>query len=67
MPLSYGGGVASMEHMRRLYRLGVEKISLNAAAFTNRRLVQESCAAFGSSSVIASIDVKKTFLGKYEV
>ncbi|KNE28293.1 AglZ/HisF2 family acetamidino modification protein [Achromobacter spanius] len=67
MPLSYGGGVTTMQQMRRLYRLGVEKISLNAAAFTNRKLIQESCATFGSSSVIASIDVKKTFLGKYEV
>lgn len=67
MPLSYGGGVITMEQMRKLYRLGVEKIALNTAAFANRKLVQESFAAFGSSSVIASIDVKKTFLGKYEV
>ncbi len=67
MPLSYGGGVGSMEHMRRLYRLGVEKVALNSAAYTDRRLVEEACATFGSSSVTASIDVRKTFLGKYEV
>lgn len=53
--------------MRRLYRLGVEKVALNSAAYTNRRLVQEACATFGSASVTASIDVRKTFLGKYEV
>jgi len=67
MPLTYGGGVTSIDQMRRLYRMGVEKISLNTAAFNNRRLVEESCATFGSSSVIAAIDVKKTFLGKNEV
>jgi len=67
MPLTYGGGVTSIDQMRRLYRMGVEKISLNTAAFNNRRLVEESCAIFGSSSVIAAIDVKKTFLGKNEV
>ncbi len=67
MPLSYGGGVTSLEQMRQLYRLGVEKISLNSAAYTDRQLVQQACATFGSSSVTASIDVRKTFLGKYEV
>lgn len=67
MPLSYGGGVTTIEQMRKLYRLGVEKISLNSAAFHNRQLVLEACHVFGSSSVIVSIDTKKTFLGKYEM
>lgn len=67
MPFSYGGGVTSVDQVRRLHRIGVEKVSLNSAAFQNRRLVQESCELFGSSSIVASIDVKKTFLGKYEV
>lgn len=67
MPLGYGGGVTTVEQMRRLYRLGVEKISLNTAAFTDRRLVEASCKTFGSSSVIASIDTKSTLFGKREV
>lgn len=66
MPLSYGGGVTTIEQMRMLYRLGVEKISLSSAAFHNRRLIQEACDVFGSSSVIVTIDTKKTLLGKYE-
>lgn len=67
MPLTYGGGVTSIDQMRKLHRLGVEKIAINSAAYRDRRLVEESCSIFGSSSVIAAIDVKKTFLGKYEV
>jgi len=67
MPLGYGGGVTTVEQMRRLYRLGVEKISLNTAAFTDRRLVEAGCKTFGSSSVIASIDTKSTLFGKREV
>jgi cyclase len=67
MPLSYGGGVTSIEQIRRLHRMGVEKVSLNSSAFHNRRLVEESCSIFGSSSIIAAIDVKKTLFGKYEV
>ncbi|MBL8395866.1 MAG: imidazole glycerol phosphate synthase subunit HisF [Candidatus Accumulibacter sp.] len=67
MPLSYGGGVTSMDQVRRLHRLGVEKVSLNTAAFNDRQLVREACDTFGSSSVIAAIDVRKTLFGKYEV
>jgi len=67
MPLTYGGGVTSVEQIRKLHRAGVEKVSLNSAAFHNSRLVEESCATFGSSSIVVAIDVKKTFFGNYEV
>ena len=67
MPLGYGGAVTSLEQIRKLHRMGVEKVSMNTAAFNDRRLVQESCDVFGSSSIVAAIDVKKSFLGKYEV
>lgn len=67
MPLAYGGGISSMEQIRKLQRLGVEKTCLNSAAFTDRRLVHEACDVLGSSSIIAAIDVKKSFLGKPEV
>lgn len=67
MPLTYGGGVTSIEQIRKLHRVGVEKVSLNSAAFHNSRLVEESCATFGSSSIVVAIDVKKTLFGSYEV
>jgi cyclase len=67
MPLAYGGGVSSIEQIRRLQRVGVEKVSLNSAAFHNRDLVKEACSTFGTSSILATIDVKKSFFGKYEV
>lgn len=67
MPLAYGGGVRSIDQIRRLHRVGVEKVSLNTAAFHDRRLVEECCGVFGSSSIVAAIDVKKTLFGRYEV
>lgn len=67
MPLAYGGGVTSIDQIRRLHRVGVEKVSLNSAAYHNRKLVEEACAVFGSSSIVAAIDVKKTLFGRYEV
>jgi len=67
MPLCYGGGVTTIDQMKRLWRLGVEKISLNSAVFDNPTLVQESCSRFGSSSVVGAFDVKKNLFGRYEV
>nr|WP_227494078.1 AglZ/HisF2 family acetamidino modification protein [Ramlibacter pallidus] len=67
MPLGYGGGVGSIDQIRKLHRMGVEKVCLNSSAFRNPRLVQESCDMFGSSSIVAAIDVKKTLFGKHEV
>lgn len=67
MPLAYGGGITSIGHIRQLHRIGVEKVCLNSAAFRNRDLVQQACETFGSSSIIISVDVKKTLFGKHEV
>lgn len=65
MPLAYGGGIKSLEDARKLFRLGVEKIILNTMALENHELVKELVATFGSQSIVFSLDVKKTFLGKY--
>ena len=67
MPMCYGGGVTSLEEMKTIYRLGVEKIALNTVAFDNPKMVKEACKAFGSSSVVASIDYKRDFFGKMRV
>lgn len=67
MPLTYGGGIDSLVQMLKLQRLGVEKVSINSAAFRDPSLVRTACKALGSSSVVAAIDVKRTLFGKYEV
>ena len=66
MPFSYGGGIRSIASIKKLLRLGVEKVILNTASHENPTLVREAVNMFGSSTVIASIDVKKNFLGKYK-
>ncbi|MBF0302870.1 MAG: imidazole glycerol phosphate synthase subunit HisF [Desulfamplus sp.] len=65
MPLTYGGGVKTIDDMRRIFSLGVEKISLNSVVAENPQLVEESSAMFGSQSIVVSMDVKKNFFGKY--
>lgn len=67
MPLSYGGGIRSMEDMRQLFKAGFEKISLNTEAANNPQLVQEASREFGAQSVIVSIDIRRKILGRYEV
>jgi len=67
MPVSYGGGVASLENAQRIFQLGIEKISLNSVIFDNPGFVSEMAKQFGSQAVIASIDVKKDNNGNHEV
>ncbi len=67
MPLAYGGGITTLDEMSRLFSMGIEKVVLNSAGLTNMGLIQEASRIFGAQAVVASIDVKKNFLGKYEI
>lgn len=67
MPICYGGGVRCVEDMRRLYALGIEKISLGAAAFEVPGLVEQASKEFGAQAVVVTLDVKKNILGKQTV
>jgi len=59
MPLTYGGGVNSIEQAAQLIHAGVEKIILGTALHTNPGLVSEIASRFGSQAVLACVDVKK--------
>ena len=67
MPFSYGGGITSIGHVKRLYALGVEKVVLNTAAADQPRLVSEAAALAGSSGVVVSMDVRRSWRGAYTV
>jgi cyclase len=67
MPLCYGGGITSIEQIKEIFSLGVEKVSLNAEALNRPDLIRVAAEIFGSQSIVVSIDVKKTFLGDYKV
>jgi len=67
MPLAYGGGVTTLAEMEKIFKLGFEKIILNTSLFKNESLVKEAVSNFGSQSIVASVDVRKSFWGKYEV
>ena len=67
MPICYGGGVRTVDDMRKLYMLGIEKISLGAAAVEVPDLVQQASREFGAQAVVVTLDVKKGLLGKATV
>ena len=67
MPLGYGGGIRSFDDVKTLLNLGIEKVILNTSAVENPAFVTEVADYAGSQAVVVSVDVKKGFLGKYEV
>ena len=67
MPFGYGGGITTVAQVKQLFALGIEKAIINTAAASNPALVEAAVAVAGSSSVVVSIDVRRSFLGKYSV
>lgn len=67
MPLAFGGGINSIEQIREILSLGVEKVILNSAAVKNKNFVTEAVSYFGSSTVTCAIDYKTDFLGRKRV
>lgn len=52
MPVAYGGGVTSIDRIKNLYTLGIEKVIINHAAAVNPGLVTEAASLWGSSGVV---------------
>lgn len=66
IPLAYGGGIRSMDDVRKLLSIGIEKLIMNTSAVETPSLVREVADHAGSQAAVVSMDVKKNFLGKYE-
>src|SRR3954447_14843226 len=67
MPLTVGGGVRTVEDIRRLLLAGADKVSINTAAVSRPEFVREAAEKFGSQCIVAAIDAKGVGGGKYEI
>jgi imidazole glycerol-phosphate synthase subunit HisF len=67
MPFGVGGGIKNVKQIESLLKAGAEKVIINTAAWNNPNLISEASKIFGSQSIVASIDVKKSFFGKLNV
>jgi imidazole glycerol-phosphate synthase subunit HisF len=59
MPLTVGGGLRSVDDVRRLLRAGADKVSLNTAALERPALIREAVAGFGSQCIVVAIDARR--------
>lgn len=67
MPLCYGGGIRTLDDIINVIKTGVEKVAINTAIATEPDLIKKAADKFGSSTIVASIDVKKDLFGSYHV
>jgi imidazole glycerol-phosphate synthase subunit HisF len=67
MPLSYGGGIRTIDDAKQIFRLGIEKIVLNTEIYRNREFLRELCRTFAASSVVASVDMRVDRRGRPRV
>jgi cyclase len=67
MPLTVGGGVRTIEDIRKLLLAGADKVSINTAAVIRPEFVREAAQKFGSQCIVAAIDAKGVASERWEV
>ncbi len=64
MPLTVGGGLRSINDMRRMLKAGADKVSINTAAVRKPELIREGAEKFGSQCIVVAIDARRVESGK---
>lgn len=67
MPLTVGGGVRTVEDIRKLLLAGADKVSINSGAVTRPEFVREAARKYGDQCIVVSIDARQTAPGTWEV
>ena len=67
IPLTVGGGVRTVDDVRRLLNAGADKVSINTAAVNNPQVVADAAHKVGSQCIVVAIDAKQVAPGKWEV
>ncbi|HNR34547.1 MAG TPA: imidazole glycerol phosphate synthase subunit HisF [Candidatus Hydrogenedentes bacterium] len=67
MPLCVGGGIRTIEDIRRLLAAGADKVSINTPAIENPNFIDESSRRFGAQCIVVAIDAKRQSDGSYIV
>ena len=67
MPLTVGGGIRTVDDMRRMLHAGADKVGVNTAAVNNPDVIDGGAAAFGCQAIVVAIDAKRKAEGGWEV
>jgi cyclase len=59
MPLTVGGGISKVDHIRKLLLSGADKVSINSAAVMNNIFVRDASEKFGAQCIVVAIDAKR--------
>ncbi len=60
IPLTVGGGIRTIDDIRRMLNAGADKVSINTAAVTNPKIVREAAQKFGSQCIVVAVDARRT-------
>lgn len=67
IPLTVGGGVRSVDDIRRLLNAGADKVSINTAGIQNPQLIADASNRYGAQCIVCAIDAKRVAPGRWEV
>jgi cyclase len=67
IPLTVGGGVRTVEDVRRLLNAGADKTSFNSAAIANPQVIRDASARYGAQCIVVAIDAKRNDRGSWDV
>ena len=68
IPFTVGGGISSIEDIKRILRAGADKVSLNSAAVKNKQLIKSGSYYFGNQCIVLAVDAKRNReIGRWEV
>lgn len=65
VPLSYGGGIRTVNDIKRILNSGVEKVVIESLFYLSLNELEQSVKQFGSSSIAVCLNIKKTVFGRY--
>lgn len=67
IPFIVGGGIRTIADIEKIFAAGGNKVSINSAALTNPKLIEQAATQFGSERIMLSMDVRRSGLGKWSV
>ncbi|MBP2626708.1 MAG: Imidazole glycerol phosphate synthase subunit hisF [Firmicutes bacterium] len=67
IPFTVGGGIRTVEDIRKMLKAGADKVSLNTAAIKNPNLIAEGAKRYGSQCIVLAVDARRSGIDKWEV
>ncbi len=67
IPFTVGGGIRSVEDIRKMLQAGADKVAVNTAAINNPQVIYEGAGRFGSQCIVVAIDARKVAPGRWEI